>query len=196
MDDARGLQLPARPDRSAQLVDPTAFDALFDAFTHRTFRLEALQSYAVSVEDARLRAFREGTPRPERSVRTDPWLRRIAVSTAAGKSWGRVHLVRHPLSEYLRYELVSYVESQAVGEQIGIVDLADVPLLTGPDFWLFDWDTDHPQAVVMHYSSDGQVQEREHVVDPNRIEELNQRRAAVEAAAVPLNTYLTVARSA
>jgi hypothetical protein len=193
MDDARGVQLPAR---AARLMDASAFDALFDTFTHSTFRLEALQAYAVSAEDARLRAFRDGTARPERSVRTDPWLRRIAVSTAGGKSWSRVHLVRHPLSEYLHYELVSYVESQAVGEQIGIVDLAAHPLLTGPDFWLFDWDTAHAQAVVMHYSPDGRVQEREYVTDPIRLARMNQIRIAAQDSAIPLNSYLAVARSA
>jgi hypothetical protein len=177
-------------------MDGSAFDALFDTFTHRVFRLEALQSYAVSAEDARLRAFRDGTPRPERSVRTDPWLRRIAVSTAAGKSWSRVHLVRHPLSEYLRYELVSYVESQAAGEEIGLVAVETYPQLAGPDFWLFDWDTDHPQAVVMHYTPDGRVQEREHVTDPGRVEQMNQTRAAAQDAAVALNSYLVVRRSA
>jgi hypothetical protein len=175
-------------------MDSRAFDALFDTFTRHTFRLEALQAYAVSAEDARLRAFREGTPRPERSVRTDPWLRRIAVSTAEGKSWSRVHLVHHPLSEYLRYELVSYIESQAVGEQIGIVDLAEYPLLGGPDFWLFDWGTDHAQAVVMHYSPDGRIQEREHVTDPARLEALNQVRITARAGSVELNSYLVAAR--
>ena len=87
------------------------FDAWFDRFERSTFRLETLQRYAVSEEDERLRAFREGAPRPERSVRTSPWLRRIAVTTVAGKRWQRVHIVEHPLSEYLCYEIEGYVES-------------------------------------------------------------------------------------
>jgi len=87
------------------------FDAWFDRFERSTFRLETLQRYAVSEEDERLRAFREGTPRPERSVRTSPWLRRIAVTTVAGKRWQRVHIVEHPFSEYLCYEIEGYVES-------------------------------------------------------------------------------------
>jgi hypothetical protein len=35
-----------------------------------------------------------------------------------GKSWSRVHVIQEPLSEYLRYELIGYVESMAVGEEI------------------------------------------------------------------------------
>jgi hypothetical protein len=173
-------------------MDAGAFDALFDTFTHATFRLETLQAYAVSDEDARLRAFRDGTPRPERSVRTSPWLRRIAVSTAEGKSWSRVHLIRHPLTEYVRYELVSYVESQAVGEQVGIVNLDEHPELggLGPDFWLFDWDTDHPHAVRMRYSPTGQLEQREHVTDPADLEALNFARRMTQRHAIPLNTYV------
>lgn len=178
-------------------MDARDFDALFDGFTRSTFRLEVLQSYAVSSEDARLRAFREGTPRPERSVRTDPWLRRIAVSTAAGKSWSRVHAVEQPLTEYVQYELVSYVESQAAGEEIGLVDIHAHPLLIeATDFWLFDWATEHPQAVVMHYSPDGQVQEREHVLDRSRIDQMNRLRLITQKTAVPLNAYLASSRSA
>jgi hypothetical protein len=76
-------------------------------------------------------------PRPERSVRTSPWLRRIAVTTVAGKRWQRVHIVEHLLSEYLCYEIEGYVES-ATGEEISIADRAAHPDLArlGPDFWL------------------------------------------------------------
>jgi hypothetical protein len=110
-------------------VTPEEFDAAFDTFQTSAFRLETLQSYAVSAEDAWLRALREGLPRPERSIRTSAWLRRIAASTMAGKSWSRVRLVRHPLSEYLQYEIFSYIESTAVGEETRIVDLDLYPHL-------------------------------------------------------------------
>ncbi|MGH8571998.1 MAG: DUF6879 family protein, partial [Gammaproteobacteria bacterium] len=46
------------------------FDALFDRFEVSAFHLETHQDYAIEEEDKRLRAFREGLPRPERSVRT------------------------------------------------------------------------------------------------------------------------------
>ena len=52
--------------------------ACFDLFERSAFRLETLPVYAVAAEDERLRAFRLGLPRPERSVRTSPWLARIA----------------------------------------------------------------------------------------------------------------------
>jgi hypothetical protein len=103
------------------------------------------ERYSVSAEDARMRAFREGTPQPERSVRTSPRLRRIALTTAAGKSWSRVHIIQEPLSEYLRYELIGYVESMVVGEEIRLAYPPQGQSLI--DFWLFDAGT--PGAFVV-----------------------------------------------
>jgi hypothetical protein len=67
----------------------------FEVFKVRAFRLETLSTYAVPAEEG-LRAFRLGLPRPERSVRTSSWLRRIADTTAAGKSWRRVRVLGRP----------------------------------------------------------------------------------------------------
>jgi hypothetical protein len=179
-------------------MDAASFDALFDTFTDSVFRLETLQHYSVSAEDARFKAFREGTARPERSVRTSPWLRRIAVSTAEGKSWSRVHLVTHPLSEYLRYELVSYVESQAAGEQIGIVDLdAQAGLdLMKTDYWLFDGDTDHARVVLMNYGADGRLINRELKTSASWVTRAELFRDDLAEVALPLNVYLAQARVA
>lgn len=172
------------------------FDAWFDRFERSTFRLETLQRYAVSEEDERLRAFRNGTPRPDRSVRTSPWLRRIAVTTAAGKRWQRVHVVEHPLSEYLRYEMEGYVESAATGEEISIADRAAHPDLAtlGPDFWLFDAEFDHAFAILMHYDQDGHVLDFEHTDDPGTLQHCCAQRDLAVAHSVGLNTYLATER--
>lgn len=148
-------------------MTPDEFNAAFDAFQISAFRLETLQQYAISAEDAALRAFREGLPRPERSVRTSPWMRRIAATTIAGKSWSRARLVLHPPTEYVRYELISYVESVAVGEEIWLVDVNAHPELSdlGPDFWLFDAGAPDEFAIVMHYGTDGSAPGYERTTD-------------------------------
>lgn len=140
------------------------FDDAFDQFRVSAFRLETLQHYSVSAEDTRMRAFREGTPRPERSVRTSPWLRRIALTTAGGKSWSRVHVIQEPLSEYLRYELIGYVESMAVGEEIRLAYPPEGRALV--DFWLFDAGAPGAFAVLMRYNDDGAVLGYERVDRP------------------------------
>lgn len=171
------------------------FDALFDRFTVSTFRLETLQQYAVSEEDERLRAFREGTPRPERSVRTSKWLARVAVTTAAGKRWSRVHIVDHPLSEYLRYELVGYVESAAAGEEIRIADRRADPRLAelSQDFWLFDAETDAPFAALIHYTRDGEVFGFEYTDDAAALRRFRAERDLALEHSIALNTYLAAA---
>lgn len=169
------------------------FDSLFDAFTHSAYRLEALPSYAVSREDTFMRSFLEGTPRPERSVRTSPWMRRIAVSTSAGKVWTRTRVHDTPLTEYQRFQLLAYVEAQAVGDRTSLIDRTFVGDV-GPDFWLFDADTDHPYAAVLHYDARGQFDGFDHIADTGRLDELTRIREAVEVHAVPLPEFLSAHR--
>jgi uncharacterized protein DUF6879 len=169
------------------ILSPAEFNALFDSFTATVVRLEALPAYAVGgAEGERLAAFRAGQPRPLRSVRTDPWLARIAVTTVtAGKRWSRVRVVDDPLTDYERYELASYRESQSVGEEIQIAQRRDVGDV-GVDFWLFD----DRHVVLMHYHPDGSVDRRELCDDADVVAECRARLTAVEAAAVPLNVAL------
>lgn len=168
------------------------FDELFgrfaDSATSRSvFRWEALQQYQVAADDPSLRAFREGTPRPERSVRTSPWLARIATSAAAGKRWSRVRYVDEPLTEYVRWELLAYVESQAAGEQI-LVTRETSGLV---DFWLFDGaEPKDRYAVLMHYDETGAAVEFEYCDDPEALAGWRQAAGKLTDGATPLNTYL------
>lgn len=165
------------------------FDALFESFTHTAYRLETLPAYAIPREDTSYRAFLEGAPRPERSVRTSPWLRRIAVTTAAGKVWTRTRVYDTPLTEYQRFQMPAYLESQAVGDSTSFVprDLAgDV----GPDFWLFDDHTDHPRAAVMRYSPAGEFEGFRLVTDGTELAALRGRRAVADARSVPLAEFV------
>lgn len=168
------------------------FDSYFDGFSSDVFRLETLQAYAVSEEDQRLAAFRTGAPRPLRSVRNTPWLARIAVTTAQGKHWQRVHVVEHPLSEYLRYELLGYVESQAAGETIRLADRGEDAALADltDDFWLFDGDQPDAFALLMHYDSAGTFQGFEHTTEPVVLDRCRAQRSLALRHAVSLNAYL------
>jgi hypothetical protein len=173
-------------------LTPEEFDTAFDSFTTSAWRLEALQRYTVDEEQERIQAWREGLPRPERSVRTSPWLRRIAVSTAAGKQWGRLHVVAHPLSEYVRYELGGYIESAAAGEEIRIADQAAHPALAdlGSEFWLFDEGLPSEFAILMGYDDEGHWLGAERTSDPAELEKCRRAKAFALDYSVPLNSYL------
>jgi hypothetical protein len=171
----------------------TDLESCFEDFTDSAFRLETLSRYAGQTDDSRFAAYRQHVPLPDRSVRTSPWLRRMAVTTAAGKSWQRVHVVEHPLSEYERFELtVAYVESAAAGEEIRIADRTASPQLAGlaRDFWLFDAGTSHPVTALMRYDSAGRYTGSEITSDDAVIDACKADRDLALRHSLALNAYL------
>lgn len=175
-------------------VNPDDFDALFDNFRKTAFRLETLPSYDVGdvgEEATRIRAIKEHLPVPDRSVRSDPWLARIArttLDTKAPKRWRRVRVVDEPLTEYQRIELVALVEAQAVGDENFLVPRAAVG--DAPDMWLFDAGRRKAHAVVMDYDTDGHWQGCQLVTDRPALDRLEQAWERALAAAEPLNVFL------
>jgi hypothetical protein len=167
----------------------------FDAFTATAYRQETLPHYAAA-DEARFAAWQHGEPLPDRSVRTSPWLRRVAITTAAGKLWQRVHVIEHPLSEYERFELVAYAESAAAGEEIRIADRAASDELAGlrRDFWLFDSGTRRPFAALMSYDGDGRYLGAEVTGEPYVIAACEAERDLALRHSVPLNAYLAARR--
>jgi hypothetical protein len=175
------------------------FNALFDRFGQTVVRLEALPAYDIADEVESFAAWSRGDPRPERSVRTSPWVARIAVSTVTqSKRWQRVRVVSDPPTEYERYELVSYVESQAVGEEI-LIARRDAALNAvggdlGSDVWLFDTGLRDAFAAVMRYDPSGRWEGVEHVTAPGALAGFAEHIARVREVAEPLNTYLARSR--
>lgn len=116
---------------------------LFATVKRSAFRLETLQSYGQSGEDAAFDAFLGGRPyvRPPGKVR---WLDNIARARAAGATMSRVHIVREPLTPYLRFELTwAYAPNVAAGEDVRIIAVGeDEPwpddLPVSYDYWLID----------------------------------------------------------
>lgn len=116
---------------------------LFATFEWSAFRLETLQSYGQSGEDAAFDAFLAGQPyvRPPGKER---WLANIARARAARASMSRVHIVREPLTDYMRFELTwAYAPNVAAGEHVGIIPVADgapwpAPFPADYDYWLID----------------------------------------------------------
>ena len=186
------------------MIDPATLaradlNACFDLFERSAERLETLAAYSVGGSEAeRLMAFRLGLPRPERSVRTSPWLARIAETTAAGKAWRRVRVMDWPLGEYQRYQLVGYQESAAAGDVIRIADRAAHPDLAalGRDFWLFDADGPRPFAALMGYNREGEYLGSEITAAAADVERCKAELALAARYSVPLDSYLARLRSA
>jgi hypothetical protein len=171
-------------------LDRDTFDALFDHAKTSVFRWEAREQYAVPGDDARMVAFRNHLPRPERSVRTSPWLARIAAQTTRKVSpvdWARVRVIEVPESLYDRFSMLAYIESQAAGERILVIEPGHVE---SPDFWLIDGGTPDAVAVFMDYDDDGHLLARRLVDDPAVIPGLVSARDRALHLAKPLNVWL------
>jgi hypothetical protein len=164
----------------------------FQDFNASAFRLETLQHYDVERERERFDAFQTGRPLPPRTPDTSPWLRRLQASTAAGKRWQRVHLVTQPLTPYLRFELPGYQESAAVGYETWIADLGLHPGLqeVGPDFWLYDAETEEAVLEVMCYDARGRFQESWRTIDAATVQMAREVRDLALKCGEPLAAFV------
>lgn len=142
-------------------LDGERWRTFFDAFQRTAFRLETHPSYDVTSEREEYEAFlSSGTLSiPD----DDSWLTRVRHFRATDRWIGRVHVLRRPLTDYLRYELAVYRHTVAAGEDIRILDLTSQPDpgLPGQDFWLFD----ETSVVRMDYDNQGTQLGRELLED-------------------------------
>jgi hypothetical protein len=123
-------------------------------FEHSAFRLELHALYDMSDEEEDYNRFLAGE-NPPADLRY-PWLDEVAKAVQAGKTVQRVHVVRRPLSDYLRFEFAwGYAFNVNAGEDIRILDLTDKPDpgLPDHDFWIFDGQ----RVVTMLYRADGSL---------------------------------------
>ncbi|MFE9535389.1 DUF6879 family protein [Streptomyces sp. NPDC006691] len=163
------------------LLDGEEWAAKFKTFQREAWRLETLPQYLVPQEAEEFAAFKAGARFP--GPYEDSWIAMVRT-----RNVGRVHIVRQPLSDYLRFEFERYYQHQApAGEDIRILDVTDrlnpLPEDVG-DFWIFD----HATVVLMHYQPDGKQISRElYEGDPGPFVEY-QRIALAES--VPFREYV------
>ena len=161
-----------------------AWRRFFDSYTREAFRLETLPSYGVAGEDDEMREFLATgqIAIPD----DDPWLTRVRHFRATGRWIGRVHTVRQPFTDYLRYEFAVYAHTVRAGEDVRILDLTGRDDLDLPveDFWLFD-DT---YVVRMDYDADGRQLGRELLEDVDPAPYVAQKHRSMESA-VPFLDY-------
>ncbi|MGW4891258.1 DUF6879 family protein [Kitasatospora sp. NPDC004240] len=161
------------------------FSRLFETFERTAFRLETLAVYDVDEEREEFEDFLAGKGLPP-ECSDNPWVRSM---TDLGKQVGRVHVLRSPLSDYLRYELAAYPGNITAGESIGIIDTAQqtVAGLPDHDFWMFD-DT---RVYRMHYTDTGQFIGAELLPD-DRLNEYLRYRDIAQAHAAPFGEYQAI----
>ncbi|MFE0020705.1 DUF6879 family protein [Amycolatopsis sp. NPDC059021] len=158
---------------------------IMDRSTRSAFRLETLPQYLVPGEKAALAKWRAGEPRTLRTPENTPWLAEVQERAAQGYRRYRVHILDWPLSDYVRFEISSYLETDVFGIETYLVDRHEHEELQDlhEDFWLMDDEI----AVRMVYDDEG------HFLHPERTDDvgpyLKMRDTALRHA-VPLNDYL------
>ncbi len=164
------------------MLSGEAFGRIFETFERTAFRLETLDEYDVEEEREEIARFLAGEDMgPEWD--DNPWVRSM---TDKGKQVSRVHVLRSPLTDYLRYELAAYPGNIKAGESIGIIDLAEQTETGLPDhdFWLVD-DRD---VYRMHYTAEGKFTGAE-LLPTDRLTEYQGYRDRALTAATPFATY-------
>lgn len=123
-------------------------------FTRALFRLETLDLYDVASNGDEYQRYLAGEAKPD-PERKKPWMEHIRGEVARGLHTYRVHVVRSPLNDYLRFECEwGYVYNARAGEHIRILDLAERPrpeALLDEDFWMID----DREVLRMHYDPEG-----------------------------------------
>ncbi|WP_327413803.1 DUF6879 family protein [Streptomyces sp. NBC_01233] len=166
------------------LLDGDAWQAYFRDFKRSAWRLEVQPTYTMPAEAESLARFLRGEPKPE--THNAAWHGTVRAAVEAGKSFGRVRVVRQPLTDYQRYQFAWGVPGNIqAGEDIQVLDLTGRDLdLPDQDFWMFDEST----MVHLNYRPDGTQINRELIESPDLSKYLRWRDVALENA-VPFGEY-------
>ncbi|MFJ1596844.1 DUF6879 family protein [Streptomyces sp. NPDC088261] len=166
-------------------LDGDEWRAFFDGFQREAFRFECQPKYTMPNEAASLASFLRGEPKPaDHNAR---WHARVRGYVGGGKWIGRVRVVRHPLTDYQRYQLAWGIPGNvAAGEDIRVLDATehDFGLPIDQDWWMFD----RSRVVRLNYRPDGTQINREVIQD--RSEAYQQWKKIATDAAIPFAEYM------
>jgi hypothetical protein len=133
------------------VLNVAELDKFFERHFHRrAFRLEVRDAYEVASDGGDFARYMAGEALPD-ATRKNAWLDELRADSARGKAWQWVHVVRSPLSDYLRYEFEwGYAINIGAGADVRVLDSTERPRPAGlinEDFWLLD----DQAALIMVY---------------------------------------------
>lgn len=178
------------------MTDQETLLRAFDDWSRSSFRLEALDRYAVDFEDEEFEAFLRGDPLPPPNPpEFDAWLDQLRRERAEGRLRSRVHAIAGPLTPYLHYEIDwAYKGNAAAGEDIRIVHAASWETSPfgsqPPDFYLLD----DERVILLAYDDAGHWLGGEIIDDPAALPPYRRLRDLAMATSRPLSEYLAAFR--
>jgi hypothetical protein len=131
---------------------------LFDRHSRDLLRVQTLDRYDVGSDGDDFRRYLDGEADPD-LARKQRWLDELRSITGSGRAWRNVHLVRTPLSDYLRYAFEwGYAYNVAAGQDVRVLDLTEsahlAALAAAKDFYVIDG----RHAVRMVYAPGGRYE--------------------------------------
>jgi hypothetical protein len=127
-------------------------------FQQSAFRLETLPEYRVEQEAEWFAEWQRSGTVPELTPDNDSWCKLLSEAASAGRRMQRVRLVSTPLTDYERFELATFRDSVAAGEEIWVCDRESWERIARADnlrdFWLFDDET----TITLEYDAEGRFQ--------------------------------------
>ncbi|MFC1433260.1 DUF6879 family protein [Streptacidiphilus sp. N1-3] len=162
------------------LLDGERWSAYFRDYKRSAWRLEVQPTYTMPAEAESVARFLRGEPKP--GAHNAAWHVTVGQAVAEGKTFGRVRVIREPLTDYIRYQSAWGIPGNIeAGEDIRVLDLTRRTLdLPEQDFWMFD------ESVVVHlnYRPDGTQINRELIESPDLSKYLRWRDLAL-AESIP-----------
>lgn len=155
------------------------------------WRVEARDHYTVPGDEPRQAAFHaDGVlppPRPEKAGD----LALIQQLHEHGVQVGRVHVIRLPLTPYLRYELAVYAENVAAGEEVRIADAGQHPELASivDDFVM----NARQDLVLFDHAPDGLVTGYRAETSPAAVQRYHAQLYLAVSSSVPLAEFMAAA---
>jgi hypothetical protein len=132
--------------------------------TRTAFRLETLDRYEVPTDGGDFARYLKGEPGPA-PERKQAWADRLTQERERGIRRSRVHILRTPLTDYLRFECEWGHALNTHLEDIHILDLSEHARPEGVpdcDYWLID----DRITILMHYDDAGRFLGAETENDP------------------------------
>lgn len=116
------------------------------------------------------------------------WLNMVRETTAEGRLFSRVRVVRCPLTDYARFAMWVAGYTREAGDDIRYLtrDLADATELPKHDFWLFD----SSKLVMMRFDEDDRFIGADVIEDPSVIVQHNYWRDAARHHAMTPNEFV------
>lgn len=111
----------------------------FNNFQKYAFRLELLQKYTVEEEKEILDHFLKTGKLKKKEM--GEWYKIITNAIDRGAIMERVHVIKKPLTDYIRFEMESYKLTTKNGEKVFLLSQEEFDKIKSPinsDFWLFD----------------------------------------------------------